>query len=312
MSKRVNIPISSIIKIILFCVCLGSGAVVIVMSRRISDIIINTAVVTAKSVLPSLFPFLVISSFMADSGVCSYLEIFPGKLLEKIAGIKKEVTGAVILGLVSSFPVGAVTVCDIYKRGSISKREAEAGLCQAHCTGPAFPICFIGIYLWNSVSFGVFVYLSQILSMLILSRLFLFKRTAGDGIKELKSERQAYTRSLTGAITKASFSSVTVLGAIVFWKTVSNLLSVFTPQVNAVICAVLELSSGVISAEAVGGSIGAALTGFTVGFGGLAAMLQAAGAASDCGLSIKKALFFKLGEGVLNALLTLTFYSIIK
>ena len=136
MSKRVNIPISSIIKIILFCVCLGSGAVVIVMSRRISDIIINTTVVTAKSVLPSLFPFFVLSMMMTRS--LDHHCTFVPSSVEKLLKIPASASSVLISAVLGGYPVGAKCIGELYLSSQISRRDAERLLGFCSNAGPAF------------------------------------------------------------------------------------------------------------------------------------------------------------------------------
>ncbi len=302
----------SVLKPIILCLCITAGLISIIFSRQISESIVYTAKDTAKTVLPSLFPFMVISSFMAESGLTRYLEIFPGKLLERLSGIKKEVTGAVVLGLASGFPVGSATVCELYKNGIIDKKEAEDALCQAHNTGPAFPISFIGTFLWGSTGFGVCLYLSQIVSMLLLSRILLFNSSVKCKVLNQSASQINYSKALTDSITKSAFSCISVCASIVFWKTVCDLLVKFDPFVNSVITSCFEFSSGAIAAAEIGGFLGATLTGFTVGFGGLAALFQAAGFAADSGLSIKKAFTFKFAQGIVCAVLTLVSFFILK
>lgn len=304
-------PIPSVKSIIFFsCVCVG--IITIIFSDKISQRIVETATDTANTVLPSLFPFMVLSDFMVKSDLCSYLKIFPGKFLGFFAGIKDEVTCAVILGLLSGFPVGASMICEMYKGGDISKKDAEKALCVSHNTGPAFPISFIGTYLYGNTAFGVCVYFSQILSMILLSRIIFKSSKNTEMIVSQSREKVNYTAALTDAIKKSAFCCITVCASIVFWKTVCEFFTVFSPTINAVIISFFEFSSGSIAAAEIGGISGAAIIGFAVGFGGLAAMFQAASFSSDSGLSLSKAFFFKIAQGITCALFTASFYLIVE
>ena len=302
----------SSVKAVLFLVCTSAGITSVMFSAQISESILRTAASVATTVLPSLFPFMVISSFMTGSGLCSFLEIFPGKLLERTAGIKKEVTGAVVLGFLSGFPIGASSVCGLYKSGRIGKRDAEVALCQAHNTGPGFPISFIGTYLWGSTAFGVCIYFSQIISMILLSRI-IFKRVTVTDCKTYKSKTDInYTKALSDAIASSAASCINICASVVFWKTVCGFFTVSSPAINAGIISLFEFSSGSVAAAGIGGTTGVLLTGFAVGFGGLAALFQAAGLASDSGLSIGKAFLFKALQGTVCALLCSGFYVLLK
>lgn len=306
--KRRSVPS---VKAVLFYFCICVGLLSIVFSKTISLSIIRTATATAKTVIPALFPFMLISSFMTDSSLYTYLEVFPGKFLEKVAGIQKEVSCAVVLGLLSGFPVGAATVCKLYKKGKISKIEAENALCQAHNTGPAFPISFIGTQLWGNTLFGTSLYISQLMSMILLSKTIF--RNSTNKLKSICSHKTNinYTKVLNDSINKTALNCINICASIVFWKTVCELFTLFTPMINTVILSFFEFSSGAVAAAGLGGTVGAGLTGFSVGFGGLSALFQAAGFASEYELSIRKVFIFKFTQGVVCGLLTLMFYLII-
>ena len=66
---------------------------------------------------------------------------------------------------------------------------------------------------------------------------------------------------------------------------------------EAILSSVFEFSSGVSAGARLGGNIGAALTGFSVGFSGISALMQVASFAFESGVSMKKCAVFKLLQG---------------
>ena len=76
-------------------------------------------------ILPSLFPFFVVSSLIVGLGLAEY----PGRLVEKIMRPLFRVNGncasALVLGLIGGYPVGARTAAELYKNGQCSRSEAE-------------------------------------------------------------------------------------------------------------------------------------------------------------------------------------------
>ena len=76
-------------------------------------------------ILPSLFPFFVLSSLVVELGMSRYL----GRLLEPVMAPLFYVNGncaaALALGFVGGYPVGARTAIQIYENGQCSRTEAE-------------------------------------------------------------------------------------------------------------------------------------------------------------------------------------------
>ena len=69
-------------------------------------------------ILPSLFPFFVLSSLVVELGMSRYL----GRLLEPVMAPLFRVNGAcaaaLALGFVGGYPVGARTAIELYQTGS--------------------------------------------------------------------------------------------------------------------------------------------------------------------------------------------------
>ena len=60
-----------------------------------------------SSLIPTLFPFMVISEIMVRSGCGTLFARFPGKLFSRIFGISPNAATALIFGILCGFPVGA-------------------------------------------------------------------------------------------------------------------------------------------------------------------------------------------------------------
>jgi hypothetical protein len=70
--------------------------------------------------------------------------------------------GAFICGIISGYPIGAKSVCDIYARGKISKSEAESLLAYCNNSGPLFVIGAVGVGIYGSLTVGVALYMVHI------------------------------------------------------------------------------------------------------------------------------------------------------
>ena len=113
-------------------------------------------------IVPSLFPFFVLSSLVVELGMSRYL----GRLLEPIMVPLFRVNGscatALALGFVGGYPVGAQTAIQIYQNGQCSRAEAERMLAFCNNSGPAFILGVVGAGVFGSGTAGLLLYLAQI------------------------------------------------------------------------------------------------------------------------------------------------------
>ena len=87
-----------------------------------------------RSVIPSLFPFFVTVSFAVACGFFSLLR-----------QLRLPLNAAVfLLGAVGGYPVGGRTVGELYRAGTISRRQAEALLLYCNNAGPSFILSIAG------------------------------------------------------------------------------------------------------------------------------------------------------------------------
>ena len=95
-----------------------------------------------QTVLPSLFPFFVLSSLLVQSDVPRLLSRAMAGIMYPLFGVSGAGASALILGLLGGYPVGARTVAELYGRGEIAREEAEQLLAFCNNSGPGF---FLGV-----------------------------------------------------------------------------------------------------------------------------------------------------------------------
>ena len=270
---------------------------------------------TVSNVLPALFPFMVLSRFLVT------LISFEGSHSSdsKIFGIEKCTWSAVLIGFLSGFPVGGYSVCELYRSGHLGKTSAERALALSHNTGPAFSVSVVGVLLWNDTKFGLSVYISQILAWIIVYTLSSVKpRIESDAkftISSAPNNKMNIVHSITSAITSSDLACVNITAYIVFWKIIITLIKICFPMISpvflGVITSVFEFSEGCDAAALIGGTVGAAFTGFSIGFGGLSALMQIYGVANELGLSLKSLVIFKVLQGFVCSAMTGVAYNFI-
>ena len=90
----------------------------------------------AQTVVPSLFPFFVISNVLS-SGITSSNFSFLSPIL-RFCKMPARAENLLLVGLMGGYPVGAKCIYDCWKRGQISKLDAVRCLGFCSNAGPAF------------------------------------------------------------------------------------------------------------------------------------------------------------------------------
>lgn len=279
-------------------------------------------------IIPSLFPFFVLSSLVVELGMSRYL----GKLLEHVMYPLFRVNGAcasaLALGFVGGYPVGAKTAISLYQNGQCSKTEAERLLAFCNNSGPAFVLGVVGAGIFGSGTVGLILYLTHIAASLLVGLLFRFYKP-GEAPKKAGQHwdvqavafAPAFTRSVSSALTSALNICAFVLFFTVFIRCLSLsgflpaasglLAAVFSPlgltqpQAQQLLTGLLEVSSGVSSLTGDGMLSGRlSLAAFMLGWAGLSVHCQVLAFLGDCGLSMRTYFWGKLLHGGLSAALT--------
>ena len=280
-------------------------------------------------IIPSLFPFFVLSSLVVDLGLAGYL----GRLLEKLMRPLFRVNGAcasaLALGFIGGYPVGARTAISLYQNGMCSRTEAQRLLAFCNNSGPAFILGVVGAGIFASSTVGVLLYLAHALASVCVGLIFRFYKAGADrgGGKKYRPspqfQAQRFSTAFTGSVKSAFLSTLNICAFVVFFTVVIQLLirSGFLPGLARVLGTVLapfgltpewaqrlltgalEISSGV-STLSEGGALGGrlAMAAFMLGWAGLSVHCQVLSFIGGSGLSVRTYLVGKLLHGGLSAL----------
>ncbi|MBR2906731.1 MAG: hypothetical protein IKC26_01640 [Clostridia bacterium] len=237
----------------------------------------------ARSVVPALFPFLVLASLLTESGLGERI----GRKLSRVTGTLFGISGvgasAFLLGAFCGFPVGARIVSSLYGEGTLSKTEAERLLFLSN--GPSFAFLFaaVGGGFFRDRGFGLTLYLASVASTILIGIALRFVFGVCERSEAPLSVRtHIHPSSLfVSSVVRAGETAVTVSAFVVFFSVLSSALDALLsalgapPALSIFLSGLLELSRGTKNAaETVNGLCGRALCGFFAGWGGLCAHLQ--------------------------------------
>lgn len=122
----------------------------------------------AETLIPSIFPFLIVNSLISCAGGIELAARILGKPFSLLFGVSGNLCAPFLIGLLSGFPSGGAAVASVYERGGCTKSEAERALAFCSNTGPAFAVAGIGGML-GGIRYGTVIYTVQIVCALLVS-----------------------------------------------------------------------------------------------------------------------------------------------
>ena len=266
-------------------------------------------------IIPSLFPFFICSGLLIYSGFTKVLSRIAGPVMRPVFNVGGAGSTALTLGIVSGYPLGALTACQLYESGYLSKTETERLLAFCNNSGPLFILGAVGSAIYSSGKIGVVLYISHILSTFLVGFLFRFyarnKHTApAYSVTQTEDDfSQVFSKVLASSIN----SILTVCGAVIFFGVISGIVTTHLPvgdTINSVICGILELTGGTkaISQTALPITVKLTLSAFVVGFAGICVHIQVASIVSKYHLSLMPYILGKLSHGLFSALFTYLYF----
>ena len=280
-------------------------------------------------IIPSLFPFFVLSSLVVDLGLAGYL----GRLLEKVMRPLFRVNGAcasaLALGFIGGYPVGARTAISLYQNGLCTRTEAQRLLAFCNNSGPAFILGVVGAGVFASSRVGVLLCLAHALASVCVGVIFRFYpgdgkgRRSREGRPAPKFQARHFTAVFTGAVKNSFLSTLNICAFVIFFTVVLQMLvttgvlpgtarllglllsplGLTAEWARRLLTGLVEISSGVwtLTGE---GTFGGRLTmaAFLLGWAGLSVHCQVLSFLGDSGLSPRTYLAGKLLHGGLSAL----------
>ena len=275
-------------------------------SDKIAHSVKSALSLCANVIIPSVFPFIVISDFLYAYMYFSPKDIIGGAF-ERLFKINRAGLYAFVLGILCGFPLGVKCTSELYKSGKISRDEAERLIGFCNNTGPAFLVSGIGLGLRKNSKDGLILYFVMLLSAIITGIVFSHGNKLQKGLSE---DFRHNSFSFTTSIKNAGVNTLHICSYLTFFACVVGMLrnTIGENYVYLSIIPFLEVGSAtsiLSKTNLLSSHLSLALCSFAVGFSGLSVHLQALSFISDTDIRTGRYFIMKLFEGVLSFTLTL-------
>lgn len=225
------------------------------------------------TIIPSLFPFLTLSTYIVKSNILSPFYkffSFPARLLFKQS---ESAVAVIILSMIGGFPVGIKMTNDLYIKGQITQNQAQRLCLFCMNAGPAFVITAVGTNMLRNTKAGVIIYSSLCISSLISGIISSFVAEKNQKKNKQKNEKTLQLCSLSASVTDSIQCIFNICAWVVLFSSITMCIKGFNISEKAyiVITSFLEVTKG--CSLLISESILPFITGI-IGFGGICVHCQ--------------------------------------
>lgn len=299
---------------ILICISLFLfGALLIAFPDRYIPVCFEGICVWAECVLPSLFPFMVITLLLIKLGAADAASRPFKKVCRKLK-LPGCALPLFIMGLCSGYPAGSRILCEYYEAGRINEKDCKCLAPLVSACGPLFAIGTVGFKAFGDSLSGVKLFvccLVSVISTSLIYCLFQKRKTVSAPVRQIKKDANVLYDAFTGAVN----ASITAGGFICFFYTLARAaaqIKILKPLefllslpfgkgcAEALCTGLIEATGGCFSLAANGGFFALPLAGFLITFGGISIILQQACYLKKCKVTTAFFVGMKLLQGVIS------------
>lgn len=128
----------------------------------------------ANSVVPALLPFFIATEILSHTNVVLKIGELFNRYMRPIFNVPGIGAYALVMGIISGYPVGAKIVTNFRNNGLCTKAEAERLLAFTNNSGPLFILGTVGITMFGNTEIGILLFITHLISSLFVGFLFRF------------------------------------------------------------------------------------------------------------------------------------------
>lgn len=301
-------------KIVFCAVLLFFGGVLLVFPDRYLSVCFDGLCLWAESVLPSLFPFMIITLLLIKLGAAQIAAKPFGRISEKLR-LPNVGVPLFLMSVFSGYPAGSRILYEYCEQGLIDRSEAKKLAPLLSTCGPLFALGTVGTRAFGGNGAGVKLLCASLVSVVATSLVYCLvsgRKQAPPPLKKLNSnDGDVLYSSFYGGVTACLVAG----GFICFFYTLSQVIAdfnVFKPltfilsplfgqdAANGLCLGLCEATGGCFAVARAGGFFSLPLAGFLLTFGGASILMQQLCYLTKCG--VKPAFFigFKFLQGALS------------
>ncbi len=225
------------------------------------------------TIIPSLFPFMVLSTYIVKSNILSPVYKWFSIPVKVIFRQPSSAISVILLSMVGGFPIGIKMANDLYAKGHITKEQAQRLCLFCMNAGPAFVITAVGTNMLKSTKAGIIIYSSLCISAFITGIISSFIAEKNCDTRKFKNEKSLQLSSFSASVTDAVQCIFNICAWIVLFSAITTCINTFNLPEKAFICTTsfLEVTKG---CSVLAGNMALPFISGIISFGGICVHCQ--------------------------------------
>lgn len=283
---------------------------VLINKTLIFDTISYSLNIWVSTLVPSMFPFFIISDILISYHIIDYIPKFIKKYFSLIFNVSEEVISIFFLSLLSGFPSNARITKTLYQNNLLSKEEASHALTFTHFANPLFVISTVGVLFLNNESYGYIILISHYLGNIIIG--ILSRNTITNNNINYKpniNKSQSFSNTLIKAIKSSIDTLLLILGTLTCFLVLSSLI-INRLNINLyssfLIKGILEMTMGLKSISLLNLSdiYKVVISTMFISFGGLAVHMQVLSQLVDTDISYQPFFVARIFHAIISGFIS--------
>lgn len=179
-----------------------TAVLLLLFANKVRDGVLQSLSLSVTTVIPGLFPFLVLSETAALSGLLTPHGKYTQMVMKQFFGLSPSCLPAVLFGLSGGFLSGIKTAVSLYTNGAITKKEAQRLCAFCFSPGPAFSISAVGCGMIANRQAGVLLFFACTLAAMLMG--ICTKKRSADLLSVSAVAHEKLSVSFTMAVQKSA------------------------------------------------------------------------------------------------------------
>ena len=268
-----------------------------------------------NSIIPSLFPFFVISDILINYNITSYIPRNIKNIFSYLFKTSDNVTSLFFLSMLSGFPSSGRNVRLMYDYKLISTDEANRFLMFSHFSNPLFILGTVAIFYLKDSKLGLVVLISHYIPNILIA---FFTRNCNYNVgsykcKDIPSINKSFPIIFSNAIKNAISSLLMILGTLSCFLVISSfVLNILTidSYSGAIVKGLLEITMGLNSLclLKIDNLYKVVISSMFLSFGGFSIHMQILSFLADTDISYKPFFISRIYHSCLSGLIAYFLY----
>lgn len=250
----------------------SAGMLVLILDGKTAVYGIQCGIeICLRTLIPSLFPFFIISGLITTSLLGQAVALF--RFIGRICRIPEGSESLLAVGILGGYPVGAKNVSDAHAQKQLPLKDAQRMVVFCNNAGPSFLFGILG-QLFSDIRWVWVLWVIQILSAILTGMLL-----PGENTKMLTLQVKD-TTNISDVLNRSLKSMAAVCGWVTVFRMVLEFLNrwilwIFPLPVQVLLTGLLELSNGCLLLQQIGHEpLRFLLASIMLSMGGICVLMQ--------------------------------------